>query len=160
MALMDLITAAVGLAWPSYASFKAIESGGTEDDTQWLTYWVVYSFVHFIEFFFLFILEWVPLYSTIKLLFITWMVLPQFNGATYIYRTQIRRFFMENQKDVDASIANLQGEISKNVSVENVVKIQHLVEEKGLKQMVTALNNVAAVSTEEVEVPPSGPHDE
>ena len=34
---------------PSYASYKAIESDATDDDTQWLTYWVVYSMMMIFE---------------------------------------------------------------------------------------------------------------
>ena len=33
----------IGFLYPAYASFKAIESHGTQDDTQWLTYWVVFA---------------------------------------------------------------------------------------------------------------------
>lgn len=39
----------VGFAYPAYASFKAIESVQKEDDTQWLTYWVVYACFTVIE---------------------------------------------------------------------------------------------------------------
>lgn len=43
--LCNIIT----LPYPIYASFKAIESDDKTDDTQWLTYWVVYSTFSVIE---------------------------------------------------------------------------------------------------------------
>lgn len=32
----------IGFIFPAYLSFKAVESADTRDDTQWLTYWIVY----------------------------------------------------------------------------------------------------------------------
>jgi receptor expression-enhancing protein 5/6 len=39
----------VMLLYPLYASIKAIESPFKEDDQQWLTYWVIYSFITLLE---------------------------------------------------------------------------------------------------------------
>lgn len=33
----------IGFVFPMYASIKAIESPATDDDTMWLTYWLVFS---------------------------------------------------------------------------------------------------------------------
>lgn len=33
----------LGVLYPAYASFKALESPQLNDDKQWLTYWVVYA---------------------------------------------------------------------------------------------------------------------
>jgi receptor expression-enhancing protein 5/6 len=33
----------IGFVFPMYASIKAIESPGTDDDTMWLTYWLVFA---------------------------------------------------------------------------------------------------------------------
>jgi len=33
----------IAFVYPAYASIKAVESSRKEDDTQWLTYWVVYA---------------------------------------------------------------------------------------------------------------------
>jgi hypothetical protein len=47
-----------GFTYPMYQSFKAVESSNKDDDTQWLTYWVVYSSFTFVEFFADIILWW------------------------------------------------------------------------------------------------------
>ena len=49
----------LGFLWPAYASFKAIETKEEGYDTQWLTYWVVYSFLNIIENFSDYLLQWV-----------------------------------------------------------------------------------------------------
>ena len=45
---------------------KAIESKEKEDDTQWLTYWVVYSVFSLVEFFSDILLFWIPFYWLMK----------------------------------------------------------------------------------------------
>ncbi len=51
----------MGFIYPTYMSFKAIESKGTDDDKLWLTYWVVFGFFNIIETFTDVILYWIPL---------------------------------------------------------------------------------------------------
>src|SRR4051794_35276949 len=57
-----LLTSLVGFLYPAYASFKAIESVDKADDTQWLTYWVVFAFFSVIEYFAQYLLHVFPLY--------------------------------------------------------------------------------------------------
>lgn len=47
-------------------SIKAIESPNKDDDTQWLTYWVVYGVFSIAEFFSDIFLSWFPFYYMIK----------------------------------------------------------------------------------------------
>jgi len=55
------------IIWFSFEySVKAIESVNKEDDTQWLTYWVVYSVFSLAEFFTDIFLSWIPLYWFLK----------------------------------------------------------------------------------------------
>ena len=49
-----------------YFRVKAIESNDKDDDTQWLTYWVVYSTFSIGEFFSDIFLSWFPLYFLFK----------------------------------------------------------------------------------------------
>src|SRR5208282_4556672 len=85
---------------------KAIESAGTSDDTQWLTYWVVFSFFNVAEYWSRTILYWlrmspplgsvnlvIAFYYLFKTLVVLWLALPQFRGAQYIYHAFIRPVF-------------------------------------------------------------------
>lgn len=87
----------VALAYPLYASVKAIETKSLVDDQQWLTYWVLYSLITLFELTFASIIEWLPFWSSMKLIFISWLVLPYFNGAAYVYQNYVRPVFVKNQ---------------------------------------------------------------
>ncbi|KAK4484571.1 hypothetical protein RD792_007155 [Penstemon davidsonii] len=82
----------VMLVYPLYASMRAIESPSTLDDQQWLTYWVLYSFITLFELSCWQILQWLPFWPYIKLVFCIWLVLPIFNGAAYIYENFVRKY--------------------------------------------------------------------
>lgn len=47
-------------------SCKAIDSEDKDDDTQWLTYWVVYAAFGIIEYFTDILLSWIPFYFLAK----------------------------------------------------------------------------------------------
>jgi receptor expression-enhancing protein 5/6 len=51
----------VGFIFPAYESIRALETPGTADDTQWLTYWVVFSFFNILEYWSRTILYWLRL---------------------------------------------------------------------------------------------------
>ncbi|CAA0813295.1 HVA22-like protein f [Striga hermonthica] len=80
------------LLYPLYASMRAIESPSTLDDQQWLTYWVLYSFITLFELSCWKVLQWLPFWPYAKLLFCLWLVLPIFNGAAYIYENYVRTY--------------------------------------------------------------------
>lgn len=58
---------------------KAIESPNKDDDTQWLTYWVVYGIFSIAEFFSDIFLSWFPFYYMMK---VCWLTLPPSLPAT------------------------------------------------------------------------------
>ncbi|KAJ8955453.1 hypothetical protein NQ318_003553 [Aromia moschata] len=65
----------VGFLYPAYVSMHAIESPSKDDDTKWLTYWVVFAVFSIIEYFADFIAGWFPLYWLIKCLFFVWLMI-------------------------------------------------------------------------------------
>eukprot|EP00823_Brevimastigomonas_motovehiculus_P009661 TRINITY_DN937_c0_g1_i1.p1 TRINITY_DN937_c0_g1~~TRINITY_DN937_c0_g1_i1.p1 ORF type:complete len:212 (-),score=51.45 TRINITY_DN937_c0_g1_i1:269-856(-) len=81
----------VGFVYPLYASFKAVKSPQTDDDSQWLTYWVVYGFFTLIESFTDFFLNWLPLYYVWKMAFLVYCF--AFRGASMLYTKGLSRLF-------------------------------------------------------------------
>ncbi|KAI5664897.1 hypothetical protein M9H77_24220 [Catharanthus roseus] len=80
----------VMLLYPLYASVIAIESPSKLDDEQWLAYWILYSFLTLLEILLQPILEWIPIWYTLKLAFVGWLVMPHFRGAAFIYERYVR----------------------------------------------------------------------
>jgi receptor expression-enhancing protein 5/6 len=91
---MKLMTDLFGFAYPAYMSFKAIESSETIDDTQWLTYWVVFGFFSIAENVMSFLIEWIPFYYMIKCAFFLWLYHPKFLGAGLMYKQLIKPYVM------------------------------------------------------------------
>ncbi|XP_063435312.1 receptor expression-enhancing protein 5-like isoform X3 [Mytilus trossulus] len=95
----------VGFLYPAYASVKAIESRQKEDDTQWLTYWVVYSFFSLVEFFADIFLFWIPFYWFLKCVFLVWCMAPiASNGSQMIYHRLIKPIVLKYQNKIDDAI--------------------------------------------------------
>jgi len=106
----ELVCNLVGFIYPAYASIKALETTHKDDDTKWLTYWVVFALFSVVEFFSDIIFSWFPLYWLIKVMFLIWCFLPiQTNGASYIYLRVIRPVFLKNQKNIDSALGSAIG---------------------------------------------------
>jgi len=98
------ITNWVGFVYPAYASLEAIESSGKDDDTQWLTYWVVFAFFCVIENFTDYILYWVPFYYAIKVTFLAWCMIPKYQGAKFVYTNVLKPLFDKHESAIDAAL--------------------------------------------------------
>ncbi|GAX17830.1 hypothetical protein FisN_18Hh030 [Fistulifera solaris] len=83
--LVDLL----GFVYPAYMSFKSMDSG-SHDDTQWLTYWVVFSFLSIVENLLSVIVTAIPFYFWIKMGVIVWMYAPSTRGAEVLYQQGLR----------------------------------------------------------------------
>merc|ERR1712137_615384 len=80
----------LGFVFPAYASIKAIEPVDKSDDTQWLTYWVVFGLFTVLEFFsptILYLFSW---YYVVKFFFILWLISPVNNGASTLYSAVLK----------------------------------------------------------------------
>lgn len=82
----QLLTNIAGFAIPAYYSLDALFTASKTDDTQWLTYWVVFALFTVIESL-VSVVYWFPFYYTFKFVFLLWLSLPTFKGAELIFRS-------------------------------------------------------------------------
>lgn len=82
----QLLTNVAGFVVPGYYSLEALFSPNKADDTQWLTYWVVFASFTVMESF-VSIVYWFPFYFIFKFAFLLWLYLPMFRGAEFIFRS-------------------------------------------------------------------------
>ena len=102
------ITCLLGVAYPCFMSFLALESDEEDDDKQWLTYWVVFGLFNIIDQFAGFILSFIPFYYLMKLCFLIWLFHPISKGATTIYD----HFVLPNMRQYEKQIAAVEQKVS------------------------------------------------
>jgi receptor expression-enhancing protein 5/6 len=113
----QLLTNIAGFVIPGYYSLEALFTATTHDDTQWLTYWVVFAFFTVTESF-VNVVYWFPFYYTFKFVFLLWLSLPVFKGADLIFRNflspTLGRYFQQppasTASGLRAKAANLHTE--------------------------------------------------
>jgi len=76
----------VGVLYPSIESYKALKTENKDDDSQWLSYWIIFSLFTLVEFFLDIVLAWIPLYYEAKLIAILYLALPQTRGALKLFQ--------------------------------------------------------------------------
>ena len=98
-----LLCNAIGFLYPMYMSIKALETDDKDDDTQWLMYWVVFSFFSVIEFFTDILVGWIPAYWFCKCVFLLWCM-SGLNGAEKVYRVVILPWYKRNVSKLDQAV--------------------------------------------------------
>ncbi|KFP05014.1 Receptor expression-enhancing protein 6, partial [Calypte anna] len=89
-------------------SIKAIESSSKEEDTLWLTYWVLYGTFSIAEAFSDVFLFWFPCYYGGKCLFLLWCMAPvPWNGSQVLYQSIIRPCFLKHRRAMDSILGTL-----------------------------------------------------
>ncbi|KAK5061427.1 ER membrane protein DP1/Yop1 [Exophiala bonariae] len=97
-----------GFILPGYYSLEALFSTSKVDDTQWLTYWVVYAFLNVFESL-INAVYWFPFYYTFKFILILWMALPVTNGAQIVFRSFLQPVFSRFFSSTGNASADLRG---------------------------------------------------
>jgi len=101
------VVALVGFLYPAYASVKAIESSDKDDDTTWLTYWVVYTTFNIAEFYIDVVASWLPMYFLFKVAFLVWCMYPcgsGYNGSLFIYNKIISPFVKKHDAEIQKAM--------------------------------------------------------
>ena len=84
----------VGVVYPAFKSFQALESDSQGDDRQWLTYWIIFAVFTFFDHMAgkLCLKRIVPFYFFLKIGFLVFLFHPRTEGALLIYKHIIAPF--------------------------------------------------------------------
>jgi receptor expression-enhancing protein 5/6 len=75
----------VGVLYPLFSSLKALERlEQRSESTQWLFYWIIFGVFSLLESFEA-ITHFLPVFFTIKIVFLIWAQHPQTRGAEFLY---------------------------------------------------------------------------
>jgi receptor expression-enhancing protein 5/6 len=106
----QLLTNFAGFVIPGYYSLEALFSVSKADDTQWLTYWVVFAFLTVFESA-VSAVYWFPFYYTFKFILILWLALPVTGGAQLVFKSFIQPVFSRYFSGPGVTAANLRSKV-------------------------------------------------
>ncbi|KAI4837137.1 YOP1-like protein [Plasmodium brasilianum] len=118
--LMHLINMIVSVICPAVKTYNLLLNKKDKQNEEYvqyihfLTYWIIYSSYSYLEAVLLtHIMNYIPFYSEIKLMFFFWLYSDTFQGAGYIYF----KFIEKNYALVDKKLCDLvQNKLPKNVA--------------------------------------------
>ena len=144
-----LLTIIIGTAYPLYMSIKTVRKKIIEENEEeeneeeeeeneienendiihWLSYWVIFSvFINF-ENLFKFLLNYIPFYFFIKVVFLLFCYLPQFRFANYLYQKFIKKLFSKYEK----TVIDYSNKLVKQLTLK--------IEPKIIKKSITMIND-------------------
>jgi len=106
----QFLTNVAGFVIPGYYSLEALFSVSKTDDTQWLTYWVVYAFLTVFESA-VNAVYWFPFYYTFKFILVLWLALPATGGAQIVFRSFLQPVFARYFSGGGATASNLRAKV-------------------------------------------------
>lgn len=105
--ISSFVCNSISLPYPIFASFKAIESSDKNDDTQWLTFWVVWACIVLFESMTDIFIFWIPLYFELKLGFFLLLQAPILNLSEKLYQWYIKPYLIQKRLYLDQIFTNL-----------------------------------------------------
>ncbi|KAI9450113.1 TB2/DP1, HVA22 family-domain-containing protein [Lactarius psammicola] len=105
-----VVSCIAAFLYPGYASFKTLSQrpASEEDLERWLMYWSVLACVIGVEYLAEWLVSWIPFYYLVKMLFLLYIALPQTQGASYLYQTQLAPTLRAHESQIDAALAQLR----------------------------------------------------
>ncbi|KAI4176280.1 MAG: hypothetical protein LQ343_001018 [Gyalolechia ehrenbergii] len=102
----NVLSSVITILFPIFASYKALRTADPAQLTPWLMYWVVISCFSLVEYWTFFVVSWLPFYAYLRLFLLSYLVLPQTQGARLIYQSYIHPFLAHHEAEIDVFITN------------------------------------------------------
>ena len=112
----SILTVVITVVYPSVQSIKALESPAEDDDKVWLTYWLMFGIATLLDEFAGIILQFIPLYFWLRLLFFVYLMAPQTRGASTLYHTLIGPIMRQHKDKIQRFIDEIKGSASDAMS--------------------------------------------
>ena len=103
-----ILVTALTIIYPSLRSIRAIQTPEGADDKTWLTYWMVFGTFVVLETFVGFLLEMLPYWHMLRMVFFIWLLLPYFNGAEVLYTKVMKPLLSDNKDKIQDLIKKTQ----------------------------------------------------
>ncbi|MCJ1431054.1 hypothetical protein MMC27_000404 [Xylographa pallens] len=100
----NLISSLLTILFPVFASYKALRTSDPAQLTPWLMYWVSFALVTLFEAWTWYLVSWIPLYAYIRLMILSYLVLPQTQGARLLYQSHIHPFLAQHEASIEQFI--------------------------------------------------------
>lgn len=94
----------IGVAFPTFQSIKALESEGTDDDKQWLTYWAIFGLFTVVDDITHTFLGLLPFYYLAKVLFLIYLFFPTTKGAIVIYNKVVLPLYKKHGEKIKEQV--------------------------------------------------------
>eukprot|EP01068_Selenidium_serpulae_P017264 Selendium_serpulae@DN6367_c0_g4_i1.p1 len=117
--LYAIIFKVVSIGWPTYQTWKILYGGMSTqlDLVQWTTYWILYALLLVLNPLTSAAMKLLPFSNELHLLFIFWLVHPQFLGAAYLWleffmphaETLVKHYEKDLEKRIQPFIVFLSG---------------------------------------------------
>ncbi|KAI9758880.1 MAG: biotin holocarboxylase synthetase [Chaenotheca gracillima] len=101
-----LLSSVATFLFPVFASYKALQGHDSAELSPWLMYWVVLACVLLVESYTEWILAWFPFYQWIRAILLLYLVLPQTQGAVFLYQTHVQPFLSTHETEIDDFISS------------------------------------------------------
>ncbi|MCJ1321872.1 hypothetical protein MMC15_007217 [Xylographa vitiligo] len=100
----NIISSLLTILFPVFASYKALRTSDPAQLTPWLMYWVSFALVTLFEAWTWYLVSWIPLYAYIRLIMLSYLVLPQTQGARLLYQSHIHPFLAQHEASIERFI--------------------------------------------------------
>jgi len=108
------ISMIVGFLYPAYATLGYLEGVKFGKEDAWLMYWVLLGSILMLESLLFWLIPTIPLYYPIKITFLLWCMLPQYNGSLIVYTHAVKAFVTRNESPIDSALRDAKGTIPKS----------------------------------------------
>ncbi|KAF7306767.1 Protein YOP1 [Mycena indigotica] len=108
--LVHIVAAWFAFLLPAFATFKSVSHRPVSEPEleRWAKYWCVIGIIVAFEYLGEFLINWLPFYDEIKILFLLFLALPQTQGSTYVFDTFLSPWLSQHEAALDADILAIQ----------------------------------------------------